>query len=223
MQSNVSDPEKSWRFRVARAFAVTFAVFIAPASAWADVTPPCTELDGCLACSPGTSCPSGTTCASVQCGLSPTVLSKCIHCPTVIAGTPTQCNGPGPVGQACADGGTCSVVPPECRSLPGYGYTSCLAFGAAYEPVCAPQDSGTFVDASEAGSFGAADAGSFDAALSPLDAGGSADGGRASAAGPGASGGGCAASPARDGEGILAALLGLCGLAALLVERRRAR
>jgi hypothetical protein len=95
----------------------TVALALITSVAHADVTPPCCDFDNVVTCTNvGSSCPSGGTCRSVQCGFAPTFLQKCVACPVPVEGPDAgDCSDTGQIFKPCGDGGICQLTPSQCR------------------------------------------------------------------------------------------------------------
>jgi MYXO-CTERM domain-containing protein len=174
----------------------------------ADVPPTCSQFDSVVTCTAdqvGMPCSAGGTCYQVYCadglgGTNTQNLYKCEVCPTLLdAGVGPDGGGPcnyNSYGMPCADGrGVCEKAPEWCPSFPAVPYFSCLE----------PSDAGPPLVSSDGGGNPA-----------QSDAGGSGTGPGT----PTSSSSGCSASPDAN-RGWFAAGLGLVGVVALGLGRRR--
>jgi MYXO-CTERM domain-containing protein len=202
--------------------ALLVAALDVSSTARADVPPTCSAFDSDVTCSAsdvGQPCSGGGTCYEVYCSLgsvgSPDEqnLYKCETCPTVLdvdagADGGSACSLSS-FGQSCAGGlGVCEKAPEWCP------------FTGAYLPCIAISDAGTQASSDAAVTTAASDAGGTaaqgDAGAPEGDSGSTSAGGSPSSA----SSGGCSTSPVAN-RGRFAAGLGLAGMIALLLGRRR--
>jgi MYXO-CTERM domain-containing protein len=205
--------------------------------AFADVPPTCSQFDDDVTCSAsdvGNPCSGGGTCYEVYCSSqsggngSQENLYKCETCPTILdvdaggAGC-TGLGGSPQYGSTCAgDAGTCEKLPEYCPTPNTTTYLWCVENGTGTMHVATGDDGGGSSSSgsssggsssSGSSSGGSSDAGSSDAGVV---------GGPKGSPGNGSSGGGCTMTPDAS-RGWFTAGLGLAGVAALGLGRKRRR